>query len=60
MWAILDRDNKTVIGVFTPDIPEETRLKEADGRILIEMTLENSPASIGDQYINKKFIRKEI
>jgi len=55
MWAILDRDNETVIGVFPPDVSEENRLKEADGRILIAMNLENSPAWIGAKYKNEKF-----
>ena len=59
MWAILDKDNETVIGVFPPDVPEETRLKESDGKILIEMTLENSPAWIGAKYVNGKFVEKE-
>ena len=55
MWAILDKDN-TVIGVFPPDVSEETRLKEADGRTLVEMTLKNSPGWIGAKYINGKFV----
>jgi hypothetical protein len=59
MWAILDKDSKTVIGVFPPDVSEETRLKEADGKTLIEMTLENSPAWTGAKYINGKFVEKE-
>lgn len=59
MWAILDKDN-TVIGVFPPDVPEETRLKESDGKTLVEMTLENSPGWIGAKYVNGKFVRKEI
>jgi hypothetical protein len=58
MWAILDKDN-TVIGVFPPDVSEEERLKESDGRTLIEMTLENSPGWIGAKYINGKFVEKE-
>lgn len=55
MWAILDKDN-TVIGVFPPDVSEEKRLKESDGKTLIEMTLENSPGWIGAKYVNGKFV----
>ena len=56
MWAMLDVDNKTVIAAIPPDVSEEDLLKEANGRILIKMTLENSPAFIGAKYINGKFI----
>lgn len=56
MWAMLDRDNETVIAAFPPDVSEEARLKEADGRMLIEMTLENSPGWIGAKYVNGKFV----
>jgi hypothetical protein len=59
MWAVLDYDNKTVIGVLPPDMPEQTRLDEANGRILIPMTLENSPAYVGGIYVNGKFYRTE-
>jgi hypothetical protein len=57
MWALLDYDNKTVIGCFTPDIDitlDEVQ-KEINGRTIIEMTIENSPARIGDIYIDGKF-----
>lgn len=60
MWAILDKNSKTVIGVLPPDTPEEIRLKEFDKKMLIEMTLENSPAWTGAKYINGKFVGKEI
>lgn len=57
MWAILDYDNKTVIGLITPDIditlPEVQ--KEIDGRIAIEMTIENSPGYINGTYKDGKF-----
>ena len=59
MWAILDKDNETVIGVFPPDTPEEIRLKEYDEKMLIKMNLENSPAWIGAKYVNGKFVEKE-
>ena len=59
MWAILDKDNETVIGVFPPDTPEEIRLKEYDEKMLIKMNLEDSPAWIGAKYVNGKFVEKE-
>jgi hypothetical protein len=55
MWALLDTDNKTVLGCYTPDIPYEKVLEDANGRTLIEMTLENSPAYINGTYENEKF-----
>lgn len=55
MWALLDIDNKTVIGGFTPDMPYEQVLKEARGRTVIKMTLENSPAYVNGFYENGKF-----
>jgi hypothetical protein len=55
MWAVLDYDNKTVIGVYPPDCPKDVRLKDAKGRTQILMTLENSPAHVGGTYINGKF-----
>jgi hypothetical protein len=59
MWAVLDYDNKTVVGVLPPDMPESNRLQEANGRMLIPMTIENSPAYAGGVYINGKFYRTE-
>jgi hypothetical protein len=55
MWAVLDYDNKTVIGLYAPDVSEEIRNKDAKGRTQILMTLENSPAYINGTYKNGKF-----
>jgi hypothetical protein len=55
MFALLDTDNTTVIACFTPDIPYEKIIEEANGRVLIEMTVENSPAYIQGTYVNGKF-----
>lgn len=52
---MLDRDEKTVLACFPPDVPQEEMLEEADGRILVLMTLENSPAWIGGTYDGVKF-----
>jgi hypothetical protein len=59
MWAVLDYDNKTVVGLYTPDIPEDVRLKDAKGRTQILMTLENSPAHVGAFYSEGKFYKTE-
>ena len=55
MYAILDTDNKTVWGVTNPDTPYEKSLEDANGKTLIKMTVENSPAGIGWSYVDGKF-----
>jgi hypothetical protein len=57
MWAVLDYDNETVIGLYEPTIPEDVRSKDAQGRTQILMTLENSPAYVGGFYVNGKFYK---
>ena len=54
---MLNYDNKTVIACFTPDIDinKEEIKKEIDGRTLIEMTLDNSPAYLNGIYEDGKF-----
>ena len=60
MWALLDKDNETVIGCYTPDIPYETVVRESEeaGLQVVLMTLENSPAYIPGKYINGKFYKE--
>lgn len=62
MWALLDKDNETVIGCYTPDIPYEVVEKECkeSGLKVIQMTLENSPAYVGGKYKNGKFYKPEV
>ena len=55
---MLDKDNKTVVACFTPDVPYDKMIEEADGRTLIAMTIENSPAYINGTYKNGKFYRQ--
>jgi hypothetical protein len=55
MWAMLDYDNKTVKCVIHPNAPIEKMSETIDGRTLIPMTLENSPAWISGTYENEKF-----
>ena len=55
MYAVLDYNNKTVIGCYPPDIIFEKMIEDSNGRTLIFMTIENSPAWINGTYINGKF-----
>ena len=55
MWAVLDYDNKTVIGLVPPDKSLEDYFDEINGRITIEMTVENSPGYLNGTYENGKF-----
>lgn len=59
MWAVLDYDKETVIGLYPPDVTEEVRNQDANGRKQILMTLENSPAYVGGKYIDGKFYPPE-
>ena len=60
MWAVLDYDNKTVIGLYPPDMPEDVRNKDAQGRTQILMTLENSPAYVNGIYFEGRFYKTEL
>jgi hypothetical protein len=55
MWAIIE--NNVVIGCIPPDIDiNKTEVQnELNGRFLVKMTLENSPAGINWTYKNDKF-----
>ena len=55
MYALLDIDNTTVIACLPPDLSDDKVLAEANGRTLIKMTRENSPAYIKGTYVNGKF-----
>jgi len=55
MYAMLDTDNLTVIACFPPDVEHDKMIEEANGRTLIKMTTENSPAYIKGTYVDGKF-----
>lgn len=57
MYALLDSDNTTVIACFPPDKPFDEIEKEANGRTLIAMTVDNSPAWISGTYKDGKFFK---
>jgi hypothetical protein len=58
MWALVNKDN-FVIDCLVAIPFEEAKTHEVDGRFLVEMTLENSPASLGAFYNGKEFILPE-
>ena len=58
MWAVLNQDNIVIDGV-PPNRTYEEALEHADGRTLIKMTLENSPAYLKGKYIDGKFFPPE-
>lgn len=55
MYAVLDFDNKTVVDVIPPDRTLQQIIEWANGRTLVKMTTENSPAVIMGTYENGKF-----
>jgi hypothetical protein len=59
MWAMLDKDNETVLCVFPPDVDIKEMLSQSDGYRLIKMTIENSPAYLNGKYKDGKFYPKE-
>jgi hypothetical protein len=55
MWALIDKETKVVVAALMPDAPLEEVEKAKESYVLVAMTLENSPATIGDKYIDGKF-----
>jgi len=55
MWAMLDYDNKTVKCVMHPDAPIKEMLEFVNGRTLIPMTPDNSPAWVSGTFEDGKF-----
>jgi hypothetical protein len=54
MWALVDKDS-IVIDCLVGIPFKEAKKHEVDGKFLVEMTLENSPATLGDYYDGKVF-----
>jgi hypothetical protein len=50
MYALLGSDNETVIGIFPPDVSDETVEKERGNLQVIKITLENSPCYLNGKY----------
>jgi hypothetical protein len=55
MYSMLDRDNQTVLAVYPPTVDINKIIMEANGRTIIKMTVENSPAYLKGKYIEGKF-----
>jgi hypothetical protein len=64
MWALVDKNTKVVIACIhnkrhSEGHTYEEALKIAGNNILVEMTLENSPAYINGTWDGKKFYEKK-
>ena len=58
MWAVINKTTQIVVGVLPPNANQE-QINEAEKNFdLVLMTIENSPATIGFEYKNGKFIPK--
>ena len=57
MWAVLDSDNKTVIGVLPPNATKEQYEEIAKTYTLIPVTIETGPGHVPGYYQNEKFYR---
>ena len=55
MWALVEIETNKVLTVYPPDFNKNQMEKEAEGRLLIEVTLENSPGWVNGTYENGKF-----
>jgi len=52
MWAVID--NEIVIDCIV-GVSYEEALQQSNGKQLVEMTIENSPAHLGARWDGKKF-----
>jgi len=57
MWAVLDKDNKTIIGALPPDATQEQYDEVAKTNTLIPVTIETGPGYIPGYYENGKFYK---
>lgn len=55
MWALVDIETDKVLTVYPPDFDKDKMNKEAEGRLLVEVTLKNSPGWVNGTYKNGKF-----
>lgn len=56
MWAVIE--NGFVLGYIVGVSLEEAMTEAVNGRTLVEMTIDNSPAGIGWRYDGQKFIKE--
>jgi hypothetical protein len=57
MWAVLDNDNKTIVGCLPPDATEEQYKETAKTYTLVPVTMETGPGHIPGYYENGKFYK---
>jgi hypothetical protein len=57
MWATLNKENQVTGWIVA--VPYEEALILAEDDTLVEMTIENSPATVGYFYNGKNFYKKE-
>jgi hypothetical protein len=55
MWAVIDKNTGMVLACIA-GVSYEEAIESANGNTLVEMTLENSPASIGNLWNGKQFV----
>jgi hypothetical protein len=55
MWAMLRKNNESVLAVFPPTTPYEILEEEREGKTLVLMHEKNSPAWLNGTYIKGKF-----
>jgi hypothetical protein len=55
MWAVINKKTQIVIGVLLPDATTDQIEQTEKIHDLVLMTIDNSPATIGDTYRNGKF-----
>jgi hypothetical protein len=59
MWAVIDKETQIVLGALLPDTPLVEVEKASKKYDIVLMTIDNSPASVGDKYEEGKFKRME-
>ena len=61
MWAVIDKEDKETVIMALPPTASVNELEKVtqDGYILVQMTLDNSPAYMNGKYKNGKFYPKE-
>lgn len=57
MWAVIDKETQIVLGALLPDTPLVEVEKASKKYDIVLMTIDNSPASVGDKYEEGKFKR---
>jgi hypothetical protein len=60
MWALIDNSTNIVLGCLVGITYEEATIEASKSdAYLVEMTIENTPAYIGNKYVDGKFLTTE-